>query len=120
MLGPLKPLPERRPAECLTAGVTADDRRFLLCLVAAHYGRAGAAIFTEVTPEDGADGEPKANLFEDVGTWCIDGSDEGPSILKVDFMPSDDLSVADGVAVVNALLEQVGSKWSDTVERWTP
>jgi len=119
----------RRPAECLTAGVVAaGGRRFLLCLVASHYGRNGVALFTEVTAEDGADGEPKHDVYQDVGSWCVDGggdiSHDGlcleatPSVLKVDVRITDNLTMADGAAVMNALLEQIGTSWSDTFERW--
>lgn len=118
-LGPQQPVPVQRPAECLTAGVTFGERRFLLCLVAAHYGRNGVAVFTEVSPADGVDGEPLHDIFQDVGNWCLDPSDSGPSALKVDCKPTDNLSPDEGATVMNALLSQVGDRWSDTWERWS-
>jgi hypothetical protein len=130
-LGALTPLADaRRPTECLTAGVvSAGGRRFFLVLVAAHYSRTGLAIFTEVSNENGADDEPKHDIYQDVGSWCVDGghdiesgndepAEATPSVLKVDVMPTDNLSTEDGAKVVNALLEQIGSEWSDVFERW--
>lgn len=118
----MKTLAPRRPTECLTAGVEFEGRRFFLCLVASHYSRAGVAIFTEVTTEDGADGEPKHDIFQDVGDWSIDSSDDGPSVLKVDLMPADDLTIEQGAAVVNALLAQFvassGSWGIQAAEAW--
>lgn len=116
-LGAAQPTPIQRPAECLTAGVAFGSRRFLLCLVAAHYGRNGIAVFTEVTSEDDAGGEPRHDIFQDVGSWCIDASDEGPSVLKVDCLASDDLTADERATVLDALVEQVGDRWSDTWER---
>jgi hypothetical protein len=104
----------------LQAGVVYGGRRFLLCLVSSHYRHSGVAIFTEVTADNSADGEPRHDVFQDVGTWCVDATDDGPSILKVDVMPADNLPIAEGVAVMNALIEQVGTAWSDTWERWQP
>lgn len=108
-----------RPAECLACELVQDGRRFMLCLVASHYARSGVAVFTEVTLENDADGEPTADVFQDVGSWCIDpetvhGGAE--SVLKVDCLLPEDVARA---AVMNALLEQIGSTWSDTFEVWS-
>ncbi len=112
----------RRPAECLACEITQDGRRFMLCLVSSHYGKHGVAIFTEVTLENDADGEPLNDIFQDFGTWCIDpdpgeDSDEEAvaSVLKVDCLLPEDVARA---AVMNALLEQIGTTWSDTFEVW--
>jgi hypothetical protein len=114
----INPITPRRPAECLTCGVEQNGRRFFLCLVAAHYGSCGVAVFTEVTADDGPDGEPRHDTYQDCGTWNIDSTDEGPSTLKVDLMPSDNLSHDEGSAIMNALLEQIGDRWSDSWEWW--
>jgi hypothetical protein len=102
----------RTPAETLTADLIIDGRRFVLVLVKHLYSNAGVAIFSEVTVETGADGEPKHDVFQDVGTWCIDGG-----VLKVDFCVSDNIDEAAGSALKNALIEQVGTQWSETWER---
>lgn len=107
-----------RPAECLACEVTQDGRRFMLCLVSSHYGKSGVAIFTEVTLENDVDGEPIHDIFQDVGTWCIDpdtDDDTVASVLKVDCLLPEDVARA---AVMNALLEQIGTTWSDSFEVW--
>lgn len=121
-----EPSRQRRPAECLACELVQDGRRFMLCLVAAHYGRAGVAIFTEVTPENSPDGEPLHDIYQDVGTWCIDGGHDvesgydepagyAESVLKVDCLLPEDVARA---AVMNDLLEQIGTTWSDTWAVW--
>lgn len=121
----------RTPAECLTAETTVNGRRFLLCLVAFPYRLTGAALFWEVSPENGADGEPVRNIFEDLGTWCVDGggdvggSEDGPaeatpSVMKVDCqLPSDLHNSTAGNLLMNELIAKVGSEWSDTWEAWS-
>jgi hypothetical protein len=116
----------KRPAECLACDVTQDGRRFILCLVSSHYGKTGVAVFTEVTPEDGTDGEPRNDIFQDVGSWVIDGgrdiesgndepAEATPSVLKVDCPLPENVARS---AVMNALLEQIGTEWSDVWEAW--
>jgi hypothetical protein len=117
---------QRTPAECLTADVTMDGRRFVLCLVKHLYTNSGVAVFTEVTIDNDANGEPLHDIYQDVGGWCIDGGgdvggdEDGPalatpSVLKVDCLLPDDVARS---AVMNALLEQIGETWSDAWERW--
>jgi len=120
---------KRTPGECLTAELVQDGRRFALCLVKHLYENAGVAIFTEVTIENSRDGEPKHDIYQDVGTWAVDGgrdteggedgpAEATPSVLKVDVMPSDDLSASEGAALMNQLIAQVGSEWSDSWQEW--
>lgn len=119
----MKALTPRRPTEALTAGVEFEGRRFFLCLVAAHYSRCGVAILTEVSPADGTDGEPECDVFQDIGDWCIDASDDGPSVLKVDMVLPDNLTTAQGPTLVNALLDQFvrnGGSWGiEAAESWS-
>lgn len=127
LLNEVPPVSRRRPAECLACETIQDGRRFMLCLVSSHYGKTGVAVFTEVTPENGADGEPLHDIFQDVGTWTVDGghdiasgndepAEATPSVLKVDCRMPEDVARS---AVMNALLEQIGSQWSDTWEPWS-
>jgi hypothetical protein len=121
---------QKRPAECLASEAVINGRRFCLVLISSHYGKSGVAVFTEVTPENGPDGEPLHDVFQDVGSWETTGggdvSHDGmgleatPSVLKVDVMPSDNLSVAEGAAVMNELIAQIGTDWSDSWQEWTP
>jgi hypothetical protein len=117
---------QRHPADCLTAAVVQDGRRFALCLVKHLYSRSGVAIFSEVTLANETDGEPIQDVYIDVGTWCIDGGldteggEDGPSeatasVLRVDCLLPEDVARS---AVMNALLEQLGTDWSDTWEAW--
>jgi hypothetical protein len=121
----------RTPAECLTAEATVDGRRFLLCLIAFPYRLTGSALFWEVTPDNGADGEPKGTMFEERGTWYVDGggdlgpgndrpAEATPSVLKVDCMLPDGLhNTKAGAQLMNQLIAQVGSTWSDAWEAWS-
>lgn len=113
------PAPSRHPAECLACEVIQDGRRFCLVLVSSHYARSGVAVFTEVTLDNDENGEPLRDVFQDVGTWCIDPeTDEGitQSVLKVDCLLPEDVARA---AVMNALLRQIGGTWTDTWEAWS-
>lgn len=102
-----------------------QGRRFSLTLVTEHYRKTGVAIFTEVTLQNAADGEPMHDVYQDMGTWSIDGGcddfDETgggatPSVLKVSCLLPDDV---ERVTVMNALLEQLWRRVADSVEWWS-
>lgn len=119
------PLPapaQRKPAECLTADVVQNGRRFVLCLVDHLYDRCGVAIFNEVS---GA-GASLHDVYQDVGTWNIyggrdtEGGEDGPpeatpSLLAVECRLPDDVDPSE---VMNELLRQIGTEWSDSWEPW--
>jgi hypothetical protein len=120
----------KRPAECLACEAVIDGRRFCLVLVSSHYAHTGVSIFTEVTLVNGTDGEPLNDIFQDIGTWeTVGGGDVShdgmgleatPSVLRVDCMlPADLHNTPAGVAMMNELIAQIGSSWSDSWQEWS-
>ena len=100
----------RTPAECLSAEVDHNGRRWMLCLVRTFDLNEGSCIL-EVRNEQGNNSE----AVEPCGQWHIKTSDEGPAMLSVDIETGalDDLSDDPG-SVINKLLEALvesGGVW---------
>lgn len=100
----------RTPAECLSAEVDFEGRRWMLCLVRTFDLSEGSCIL-EVRNEQGNDSE----AVEPCGQWHLKTSDEGPATLSVDIETGglEDLSDDPG-SVINKLLAElvdVGGIW---------
>ncbi len=100
----------RTPAECLSAEVEHNGRRWMLCLVRTFDLNEGSCIL-EVRNAQGTDSE----AVEPNGQWRLKGGDEGPAALSVEIELGgvEDLT-EDSDALMDSLLSELvklGGVW---------